>query len=95
MSEKTVYISGKITGEPSFKLYFGEAERELREEGWRVISPTILPGNLDYEQYMTICFAMIDVSDCVYMLRNWKDSKGAQRELEYARAKSKNVLWQK
>lgn len=92
---KTVYISGKMTGEFGYEAVFADAVFLLRENGWRkIINPCCLSVlDLDYEQYMTICFAMIDASDVVYMLGNWKESPGAQRELSYALAKRKEIIY--
>ena len=93
---KTIYVSGKISGNVSYKYDFNCAVRELMERGWKkIITPTCLDGlDLDYEQYMTICYGMIDAADCVYMMRNWKDSEGAKREYMYAKAKQKEIFFE-
>lgn len=43
---------------------------------------------------MAICTAMIDVSEAVYMLGNWKESPGAIRERFYAMSKEKRVIYE-
>ena len=93
MRKETVYVSGAITGVPYFKNIFGKAVQRLRNEGFdKILTPTILPDNLEYEQYMTICFSMIDASDVVYMLPNWEESHGATREYYYALSKHKQFI---
>lgn len=89
-----VYISGKITGLEGYKEMFGEAEAMLLGEGYVVMNPSVLPFGFDYDDYMHISYAMIDVCDAVYFLRNWKDSKGAILEYRYAVKKGKKIIFQ-
>lgn len=97
MRDKTVYIAGKITGLDDFQTRFAEAETHLRSLGAeKIINPCCMSNsNLTHEQYMQICYAMIDVSDCVYVLNNWEESDGATREYLYAVSKCKEIIWQK
>lgn len=91
---KTVYIAGKISGNlENYKAEFQAAEDKLRALGFeKILKPSILPGNLEYEQYMLICFAMISVSDYIYFLDNWQESSGALREFHYAFANNIEIL---
>ena len=91
MNKKIVYIAGKITDEPKFKTKFKRAERHLKELGYIVLNPARLPEGLKYEQYMNICFAMLDESDIIYLLENVEDSPGALRELERSIERGKLV----
>lgn len=52
-----------------------------------------LPDGLHYEDYMHICFAMIDVADLVVLMKNWESSTGAKREFEYASNRGK-IVWE-
>ena len=92
----TVYVSGKITDNPNFQDDFARGVCKLREMGFKkIINPCCLSVlNLDYEQYMKICFAMIDASDYVYFLDNWENSEGAKREMNYAIAKQKIIKYE-
>lgn len=92
----TVYISGQITDNPNFQDDFAKGVCKLREMGFKkIINPCCLSVlNLDYEQYMKICFAMIDVADYVYFLDNWDKSAGATRELKYAESKQKIIKYE-
>ncbi len=81
-----VYIAGKITGEAGYAAKFADAEMVLQECGYIVLNPTALPLGLDYEDYMAIDFAMIEVADMIVMLRGWQSSPGAQRERDHALA---------
>lgn len=90
MSNIVAYIAGKITDEPNHKELFAKVEIKLIQDGWTVLNPCILPPTLPkHEDYMHICKAMIDVADAVFFLENWRDSKGAKIEFEYAMKKDK------
>ncbi|MBQ3801984.1 MAG: DUF4406 domain-containing protein [Treponema sp.] len=92
----TIYVVGKIGGNPDFRGDFARARDRLYRERWtRVITPDILsPLGLEYEQHITICNAMIDASEAVYLLGNWKTSPGAIREKFYAMSRNKVILFE-
>jgi hypothetical protein len=93
MGVKKIYIAGKITGVPDFRLRFKRIERTLELKGNIVLSPANLPEGLKYEEYMDIDFAMIKVSDAVYMMPCWVDSPGATRERDYAISLGKEIIY--
>lgn len=88
------YIAGKINGLENYKEIFKEAEEKLKEQGHICMNPAILPEDFPYEAYMPICTSMIDQCDAVYMLKNWKDSRGARVEREYALVTNKPVHYE-
>lgn len=90
-----IYIAGKITGNNIYYAEFLTAEIELKNKGHIVFNPTTLPLGLEYEQYLHICKAMIDICDTVALLPNWKESKGANAELEYAKENNKKIIYLK
>ncbi|MCH5149269.1 MAG: DUF4406 domain-containing protein [Spirochaetales bacterium] len=91
-----VYIAGKITGleRDSVVRKFESARNKLVGMGHDVFIPTVLPvyDNVSYTDYMRVCFAMIDICDAIYLLDDWKDSKGACKEYKYAQRKKKLCL---
>lgn len=95
-----VYISGKITGlKPvDYLKKFAIAEKKLNNEGHEVINPAktnaTLPKSTTYEQYMDMSMLMLSMCDAIYMLNNWKDSPGANREKEQAEKNGMMVLYQ-
>ena len=95
---KIVYLSGKISGNENYKKDFAVAEVYLRQLGYIVVNPAqldeISTEKLTYEQYMRICYKLIDISDIVFMVSGWKDSKGANAELTYAKSLGKKVMYQ-
>ena len=90
--QKKIYIAGKITGEPDFKTKFENAKKLLEADGHIVLNPADLPGGMKPGDYMTICFAMIDVADQVCFLPCHKDSAGAQLELQYCKYGNKPMF---
>ena len=87
-----IYIAGPITGVIDYKRRFQAAERRLKRMGHTVINPALLPEGLgNTEDYMKICYPMIDSCDAVYVLDGWRESKGACLEVKHAEAESKKV----
>ena len=86
--KKRLYISGPITNNPNYLAEFEAVENRLRSMGFQPINPAkilnMLPSTLSYDQMMYLCYTLIDLSDGIYMMREWKESKGAKLELEYA-----------
>ena len=91
---KKVYIAGKITGFDGFAEKFARAEENLKALGAIPMNPAVLSKGFSQEDYLKVCFRMIDVCDCVFMLDNWKDSKGANKEFLYAYDNGKPILYE-
>lgn len=95
--QKIVYLSGKITDNKNYKEDFGCAERFLSQMGYIVVNPARLDEvaeGLTYEQYMKICYRLIDIADIIFMVSGWQKSKGANAELSYAKSLGKEVKYQ-
>lgn len=92
-----IYISGAITGTKDYLERFMKAERELEAKGYTIINPARVMDQLPemkYEEYMSISLMLLDMSDAIYMMKGWKDSKGANREYGYAIAKGKTMYFE-
>ena len=91
-----IYISGAITRTDDYMERFAKAEKELTEQGYSVVNPAKvnaqLPEDTSYEEYMKMCFCMLDMCDNICMLKGWEKSCGANREYGYAIAKDKIVM---
>ena len=92
---KKIYIAGKITGEINYRGKFQKIAKIFEDEGYCVMNPGQLPDGFLYEDYMQVCFAMIDVCKVVYFLDDWEESPGAQREYNYCKAKNYLTIFQK
>lgn len=96
MSKIKVYIAGKITGMEATKAYnnFKLAESALKQLGYEVVNPMDLPHDHDksWESYMKECIVSLTTCDFIYLLPNWRSSKGAQLErLIATQLKIKNI----
>lgn len=94
-----IYIAGKITGldRRAMILKFEAADAKLKAQGHSVFIPCILPAydDVPHEDYLHICYAMIDICDAVYMLADWQSSTGARMELQYAADWQKKILYER
>lgn len=90
-----IYLSGRITGKPNYKRDFAKAERFLRGKGFDVINPCKACefDFFEYEDFMHVDFALIDIADAVFMLHDWVYSTGAHREQCYAMSLGKMVIY--
>lgn len=89
-----VYISGKITDNPSYKEDFAKAEQFIQRKGYKPLNPTKIGLELTYEEHIQLDFKLIEMADCIYMLKGWQNSKGATAELSYAKALNKKVKFE-
>jgi len=92
-----IYISGKITGiEEQAPSIFNIAERTLQEEGHETVNPMTLNHNHDksWKSYMKEDVKAMMDCDAIYMISNWKESKGAKIELEIAILMELDVIFE-
>lgn len=93
-----IYIAGKITGLDRAEVVakFDAARTALAAQGHDVFIPTVLPNydSVPHEDYMHVCYAMIDICDAIFLLDDWQKSKGARMECQYAADWKKRILYQ-
>jgi len=93
-----VYIAGKITGLTRTEVQekFARASIELQAQGHETFVPCVLPDYADipHQDYLHVCYAMIDICEAVYMLSDWQMSPGARMELQYAADYQKKILYE-
>lgn len=91
--KETVYLAGKITGDPFYRSKFYEAQKKLEAGGFIVVNPALLPSaGFSWEAYMRMSSAMLDECAAACFLPDWIDSKGATYEYGRASARGKRVF---
>lgn len=85
---KKCFISGMVSNDRHYKAKFRRAEKLLSKRGYVVINPTVLPLGMFYDDYIHICYGMIDVCDVFVRLPDANDSIGAMKELAYVMSKT-------
>jgi len=95
---KKIYISGKITDLPYEEAYQKFRVSSLKFKGlFIVINPMLLDHTTheeNWEGYMKVCLTALLKCDFIYMLKDWKDSKGATIEYELAKMLKIKVLYE-
>ena len=96
LKNKKVYISGPITGAPYIEAWnaFENAEIKLKALGFDTINPMRIcdsfPKNTTHEEYMSICYPLIDMSCGVILLDGWKLLAWRKKNL-FVQLQEKNI----
>ena len=91
-----IYVSGQMTDNDAWRTEFGSARQYLEELGHAGVLPTEngLPEDAPWGDHLKADLAVIDTCGAVLMLTNWKLSRGARIEHDYAIGTGKLVLYQ-
>ncbi len=88
-----IFVSGKISEDCNYIAKFERKQDELRKQGYLVFNPaTIINPFMEYDEQMKQCFELIDLSDRVYFLSDYRTSKGSMMEYNYAKSKNKVMV---
>jgi hypothetical protein len=86
--KKKIYIAGKVTGLPQQEVVdkFAKAQNLLEDSGFEVINPTVLITDYDtpWDLAMKLCVKALMDCQCIYLLADWRSSKGANIERNLA-----------
>jgi len=93
--EKRVYISGKITGLYNAEKLFEIAEKEINNFGFDAVNPMKLKHvNKNWSDCVKKDIIELCRCDTIYMLSNWKGSKGAILEHHIAKELKMEIIYQ-
>ena len=96
---KKVYISGRITGDVLFFPKFAAAEERLQAAGFKAINPAaIQPANwatATWADYMKADIKKLMTADAIFMLKDWRRSRGARLERRLAKKLNIAVYYEK
>lgn len=89
----TVYIAGKITGDPGYRAKFKWVEAGLEGYGYTPISPAWLPAKgFSYRGYLRMGQALLRECQAICLMPGWQESNGAVLEAEAAVKKGLMVM---
>lgn len=92
-----IYISGKITGDSNFREKFNQAKDLIMQQhpNEDIINPAdiTLPECCGWQDYMDVCLMLMNKADTIYLLNDWRDSKGACLEYGYAKGRDMIILF--
>lgn len=91
------YVSGRITGLDmrDVSTAFEYACGFLRSEGLRPLTPLdIVPKGLTWKEYMQIDLRALRLCDSIYMMKGWRNSRGARIEHWFAKRIGMKVYYQ-
>ena len=94
ISHDIVFISGSITNDKNYKQKFAALEQKLVSKGCIVLNPAVIPEGMEHDAYMPICYAMIDQSETVVFMHDWRISDGAKMEMIRAIKKNKRIVFE-
>jgi hypothetical protein len=91
-----IYISGPMKNKVNNnKSAFYLAEEMLKKKGYEVFNPhSIYKPNISYEEYLKLDIRALTFCDSIYMLKGWKESKGANLEKLNAEAFGLKILYE-
>lgn len=101
--QKTIYISGKITGTDDYKDRFLKAEQYLISKGFNVLNPVkagkwlerrLAPKIPTWVEYMKQDIQAMMLADCIYMQKGYRESKGARLELFLAKVLKYEIIYE-
>ena len=92
---KIIYISGPMTGINKLNAANFEFAVDIVKQmnAKAVLTPHCLPEGLEYDDYMHIDYAMVDVADVIVVLNGWSESPGSLKELDRAILKGKEIIY--
>lgn len=90
-----VYISGPMEGVENYEKNFKRAENDLTEAGYKVVNPAEIDvEGMDREEILNMDLKLLGGCDGIYMLKGWRQSRGANREYGFAMGCRKTIMYE-
>ena len=102
-----IYVSGAVTGIKDYRYIFSNKTWYLNQTnnkyGLYFINPVAMNSQFDrrdinnneflnYDDFMKLCYTELELCDGIYLMRGWRDSMGANRELGFAKGQKKMIF---
>jgi hypothetical protein len=82
----TLYIAGKVTGDPVYRQKFLDAEGRLSAVGYNPVNPTaFIPARATWKLAMRQALSEMLKCGGIALLPDWRRSKGARLERRIAK----------
>lgn len=90
------YISGKMNGleKEEYEKLFKEAVEEVGRMGMIPVNPCDTKEPTDGHSYILKDLIELDLCSAIYMLENYEESDGANLELQFAKYRKIEVIFQ-
>ena len=93
-----IYLSGKITDNKDYISHFQEAYIYCKDKfNCDIVNPSLLNIILtkgSWCEYMALCIPLLKMCDTIFMMKTWKDSKGAIEELRVAKELGLKIIFE-
>ena len=102
--KKLIYVAGPYSGDVVGNIERAEeVSIQLIREGFDVITPhkntagyeKYEDGDITYETWMALSLNILSRCDAIYVMSGSKQSKGTQREIEFAKFRNMEILNEK
>lgn len=88
-------MNGTISVSPDEYDHYQRAALRLRADGQTIVSPMVLPDGLSNDDYVHLCYSLIDVSEAVLFLDGWEQSDNVRWIYRCACHTGKKILYEK
>lgn len=96
MENDKIYLAGKVTGDPCYKMKFEAGVRHLEHLGWKrqeIVNPAReIPEGTSWLKAMWKCLGLMRKCGWVALLPDWRESTGARIERFVARLTWKWII---
>lgn len=96
MENDKIYLAGKVTGDPCYKMKFEAGVRHLEHLGWKredIVNPAQeIPDGTPWLKAMRKCLRLMRRCEWVALLPDWKESWGARIEHLVAKVTMKWIV---
>lgn len=96
MENDKIYLAGKVTGDPCYKMKFEAGVKHLEHLGWKredIVNPAQeVPYGTPWLKAMWRCLGLMRRCEWVALLPDWKESWGARIEHLVAKVTMKWIV---
>lgn len=93
--KEKIYISGPMEGVENYEENFRKAEEDFTEAGYKVVNPANIDvTGMSREEILDMDLVLLRECNCIYLLKGWQQSRGANREYGFAVGNYMEILYE-